>query len=90
MRAVGYEARLDRRGTQAQSQLQRLGRERRAKRKASLNEWPGSGGEDKEVPSDAVSLFMYRVKKSAKGGPAWIPQIRFAEGNYAMAFSFED
>lgn len=33
---------------------------------------------------------MYRVKKSAKGGPAWIPQIRFAEGNYAMAFSFED
>src|SRR5258705_2942180 len=26
-----------------------------------------SGGEDKEVPTDAVTLFMYRLKKSAKG-----------------------
>jgi len=46
------------------------------------------GGEDKEVPADAVTLFMYRLKKSAKGEAVWIPQVRFPEGNFAIAFSF--
>jgi hypothetical protein len=48
-----------------------------------------SGGEDKEVPADAVTLLMYRLKKSAKGLAVWLPQVRFPEGNYAIAFSFE-
>lgn len=48
-----------------------------------------SGGEDKEVPADAVTLFMYRIKKSAKGEAVWIPQVRFPDGNYAIAFSFD-
>lgn len=48
-----------------------------------------SGGEDKLVPEDAVTLFMYRLKLSNKGEPVWLPQLRFPEGNYAIAFSFE-
>jgi len=49
-----------------------------------------SGGEDKEVPTDAVTLFMYRLKKSAKGEAVWLPQVRFPDGNYAIAFSFDE
>ncbi|MFA5829618.1 MAG: Z1 domain-containing protein [Candidatus Gracilibacteria bacterium] len=49
-----------------------------------------SGGEDKLVPEDAVTLFMYRLKESHRGEPVWLPQLRFPEGNYAIAFSFED
>jgi len=49
-----------------------------------------SGGEDKLVPEDAVTLFMYRLKASSRGEPVWLPQVRFPEGNYAIAFSFED
>lgn len=49
-----------------------------------------SGGEDKLVPADAVTLFMFRLRKSPKGEPVWLPQIRFPEGNYAIAFSFEN
>jgi hypothetical protein len=58
---------------------------------ASRRETQGfySGGEDKEVPADAVTLFMFRLKKSARGEAVWLPQIRFPEGNYAIAFSFE-
>lgn len=48
-----------------------------------------SGGEDKRVPADAVTLFMFKLKRSAKGEPAWLPQVRFPEGNYAIAFSFD-
>ncbi len=49
-----------------------------------------SGGEDRRVPADAVTLFMFKLKKSIKGEPAWLPQIRFPEGNYAIAFSFDN
>jgi hypothetical protein len=49
-----------------------------------------SGGEDKDVPADAVTLFMFRLKKGAKGEAVWLPQLRFPNGNYAIAFSFED
>jgi hypothetical protein len=49
-----------------------------------------SGGEDKLVPDDAVTLFMFRLSKSNRGEPAWLPQIRFPAGNYALAFSFID
>jgi hypothetical protein len=47
------------------------------------------GGEDKLVPADAPTLFMFKLKESARGEPVWLPQIRFPEGNYALAFSFE-
>ena len=49
-----------------------------------------SGGEDQEVPADAVTLFMFRLKKGTKGEAVWLPQLRFPNGNYAIAFSFED
>lgn len=49
-----------------------------------------SGGEDKLVPEDATTLFMYRLKKSHKGEEVWLPQVRFPEGNYAIAFSFDN
>jgi hypothetical protein len=48
-----------------------------------------SGGEDKLVPAAAVTLFVFRLKKSAQGESVWLPQIRFPEGNYAIAFSFD-
>lgn len=48
-----------------------------------------SGGEVEEVPSDALTLFIYRMKKSHRGHEVWWPQIRFADGNYAIAFSFD-
>jgi hypothetical protein len=47
-----------------------------------------SGGEEGLVPEDAPTLFIYRLNKSAKGVEVWWPQIRFPEGNYALAFSF--
>lgn len=47
-----------------------------------------SGGEDKLVPEDAVTLFMYRLKEGRRGEAVWLPQVRFPEGNYALAFNF--
>lgn len=48
-----------------------------------------SGGEESLVPKDAPALFIYRLKPGPKGIAAWWPLIRFPEGNYALAFSFE-
>lgn len=47
-------------------------------------------GEDKLASKDAPTLFMYRQNEvPAKGEIAvWWPQLRFSEGNYVMAFSF--
>ena len=58
---------------------------------ASRRETQGfyDGGEDKLVPEDAPTLFMYKLKESARGEAVWLPQVRFPEGNYAIAFSFE-
>ena len=49
-----------------------------------------SGGEESLAPKDAPALFIYRQNEiPAKGDVAvWWPQLRFPEGNYAMAFSF--
>ncbi len=47
-----------------------------------------SGGEEGLVPKDAPTLFIYRLKESPRVVAAWWPQIRFPEGNYALAFSF--
>ncbi len=48
-----------------------------------------SGGEDPSVPKDAPTLFLYRLKPGRRGVEVWWPLIRFPEGNYALAFSFE-
>lgn len=48
-----------------------------------------SGGEAGLVPRDAPTLFIYKLKESRGKAAAWWPQIRFPEGNYALAFSFD-
>lgn len=49
-----------------------------------------SGGEESLAPKDAPALFIYKQNAiPGKGEIAvWWPQLRFPEGNYAMAFSF--
>jgi hypothetical protein len=42
------------------------------------------------APLDAPTLFMYRMNANAEGeAEAWWPQLRFPEGNYVLAFSFD-
>lgn len=48
-----------------------------------------SGGEDKLAPTDAPTLFLYRMNKNGKELPVWWPQLRFPRGNYILAFSFD-
>ena len=48
-----------------------------------------TGGEEALVPKDAPTLFIYRLNKSARGVEVWWPQLRFPEGNYVLAFSFD-
>ncbi|MGA3160283.1 MAG: Z1 domain-containing protein [Terracidiphilus sp.] len=48
-----------------------------------------AGGEEALAPKDAPTLFIYRNNASSRGVEAWWPMIRFPEGNYALAFSFE-
>lgn len=48
-----------------------------------------SGGEDALLPRDAPGLFLYRLKKSFKGVVVWWPLVRFPDGNYVLAFSFD-
>lgn len=48
-----------------------------------------SGGEESLAPRDWPTLFMYRQDPTRKGEVAcWWPQLRFPDGNYAIAFSF--
>lgn len=47
-----------------------------------------SGGEESLAPTTHPTLFLYRQKKSGTQEAAWWPQIRFPDGNYIMAFSF--
>jgi hypothetical protein len=49
-----------------------------------------SGGEESLAPKDAPTLFIYRQNEiPGKGEIAvWWPQLRFPEGNYVIAFSF--
>jgi Z1 domain-containing protein len=49
-----------------------------------------TGGEDALVPRDAPALFFFRQEATASGEPeVWWPQLRFADGNYVLAFSFD-
>lgn len=41
-----------------------------------------------EVPTDAPTLFIYRLS-ARTGVEVWWPLIRFPAGNYALAFSFD-
>jgi hypothetical protein len=48
-----------------------------------------SGGEEKLAPNDAPTLFLYRMDKNGKEYEVWWPQLRFPDGNYILAFSFD-
>lgn len=41
------------------------------------------------VPSDKLTLMIYRIGASEKGVAVWWPMLRFPDGNYAIAFSFD-
>jgi hypothetical protein len=42
------------------------------------------------APADAPALFMYRANATADGEEeVWWPQLRFPDGNYVLAFSFD-
>lgn len=45
------------------------------------------GGEAATVPSDKVTLFLLRTKAERGKEPAWWPQVRFPNGQYAFAFA---
>ncbi len=48
-----------------------------------------TGGEEALVPKDALTLFIYRLNRNERGDvEIWWPQVRFPEGNYVLAFSF--
>jgi hypothetical protein len=48
-----------------------------------------SGGEAGLVPDDEVTLFAFRLKKNGAREAVWLPQVRFPDGNYAIAFSLK-
>src|SRR5262245_64094581 len=46
-----------------------------------------AGGEEALVPRDAPTLFLFRQDATTAGeAEVWWPQIRFADGNYVLAF----
>lgn len=48
-----------------------------------------SGGEADLAPLDAPTLFLYRQNSNTRNEAAvWWPQLRFPDGNYVLAFSF--
>ena len=49
-----------------------------------------AGGEEALAPRDALALFLYRQNPTSQGETeVWWPQLRFADGNYVLAFSFD-
>lgn len=49
-----------------------------------------SGGEEALAPTDAPTIFLYRQNANAKDEiEIWWPQLRFPDGNYVLAFSFD-
>ena len=60
--------------------------------KERRNETQGilSGGEEALAQKDAPALFIYRQNEIPGRGEVavWWPQLRFPEGNYVLAFSF--
>ena len=47
-----------------------------------------AGGENTLARDDAPTLFMYRQDAVGSEIDIWWPQLRFPEGNYVLAFSF--
>jgi hypothetical protein len=45
-------------------------------------------GEADLAPLDAPTLFLHRQDKSGQLEEVWWPQLRFPDGNYALAFAF--
>ena len=41
------------------------------------------------APTDAPTLFMYHVNPNANEAEVWWPQLRFPDGEYVLAFSFD-
>jgi hypothetical protein len=48
-----------------------------------------SGNETTLAPTNAPTLFLYRMNKAGQEYEAWWPQLRFPAGNYILAFSFD-
>jgi hypothetical protein len=49
-----------------------------------------AGGESTLAPRDALTIFLYRQNATPRGEiEAWWPQLRFPDGNYVLAFSFD-
>ncbi len=48
-----------------------------------------SGGEEALAPTDAPTLFLYRQNANSGGEAVWWPQLRFPDGNFVLAFSFD-
>jgi hypothetical protein len=49
-----------------------------------------AGGEEALAPRDAVTLFLFRQEATPSDEAAvWWPQLRFSDGTYVLAFSFD-
>jgi hypothetical protein len=46
-------------------------------------------GEDQHAAKDVPTLFMYRQERNGTEVEVWWPQLRFPEGSYVLAFSFD-
>jgi len=46
-------------------------------------------GENRLAAEDAPTLFIYRQEATRSEPAVWWPQLRFPEGNYVLAFSFD-
>lgn len=48
-----------------------------------------AGGEDNLAPRDKPTLFLFRQNANGDEEAVWWPQLRFPDGNYVLAFSFD-
>lgn len=65
---------------------------RNRREKVSRRETQGilSGGDVDLIPNDTLTLFLFRQNATPSGEEeVWWPQLRFADGNYVLAFSFD-
>jgi hypothetical protein len=65
---------------------------RKRKNEVIRNETQGihTSGEENIAPLDAPALYMFRQDVTSKFNiEVWWPQLRFPDGNYVLAFSFE-
>jgi hypothetical protein len=48
-----------------------------------------TGGEEGLAPKDKPTLFLFRQSATSSEEAVWWPQLRFPDGNYVLAFSFD-